>query len=302
MALPRNKPGKRRRRVSGRRAVNPPLTRSEGSRKPRRAGTRPPSRSGRRVDITISRPPLLIHWTEIIAAEEWALYRQAMEAVRDASISFLLGGGFALAAYTGRWRDTKDIDFYIMPDDRERAVAALRKEGFKDYFERLPYDRNWIARNYKEDVIVDLIWAMANQRAQVDPLWLERAGILRIRSQDVLIAPPEEFLWCKLYILQRDHCDWTDVFNLLYAYGQQIDWDHLIWRLGEDTPLLKGALTVYAWLCPGQAIRLPQSLWTRLGLDPPEKSACPPAFDRVRLLDTRDWFTGRLAEHKKLDV
>ena len=52
------------------------------------------------------------------------------------------------------------------------------------------------------------------------------------------VLPLEEFLWCKMYIMQRDHCDWTDVFNLLYAIGERLDWKHLIERLEEDVPLL----------------------------------------------------------------
>ena len=81
-----------------------------------------------------------------------------------------------------------------------------------------------------------------------------------VRGEALAVVPREEFLWCKLYILQRDHCDWTDVFNLLYAVGPQLDWEHLLTRLEEDWPLLKGVLTVYGWLCPKQAKRLPESL------------------------------------------
>src|SRR5690348_10536722 len=137
----------------------------------------------------------------------------------------MLGGGFALAAFTGRWRDTKDIDFYILPANRDTVVKALTEAGFDDYFAKLPYDRKWIYRSTRSGVIVDIIWSMANQRAQVDEQWFQRAGSIELRRQRFLIVPPEEFMWCKLYILQRDHCDWTDVFNLLYAVGDKLDWE-----------------------------------------------------------------------------
>ena len=39
---------------------------------------------------------------------------------------------------------------------------------------------------------------------------------------------PEELLWQKLYILQRDRCDWPDVLNLIYALGPLLDWEHLL--------------------------------------------------------------------------
>ena len=84
---------------------------------------------------------------------------------------------------------------------------------------------------------MDIIWAMANQRAQVDNLWFKRACSISIRGENLKVLPLEELVWCKLYIVQRDHCDWTDVFNLIYAIGPQLDWKHLIERAGEDVPL-----------------------------------------------------------------
>jgi hypothetical protein len=225
-----------------------------------------------------------------------------MDALRSAGIPFLLGGGFALAAFIGRWRDTKDIDFYIKPADREASVAALSRAGFEDYYTRLAYDRKWIYRSVRSNMIVDIIWSMANQRAQVDTAWFERAGSVFIRGQHLQVIPPEEFMWCKLYILQRDHCDWTDIFNLLYVHGARIDWDHLIKRLDDDTVLLKSMLTLYSWLCPRSVRKLPASLWRRLEMAPPGGTPPRPKHDRIHLLDSRRWFAALLPRGGKLEV
>ncbi len=263
-----------------------------------------PSRPTRqRLDLTVSgHGGLQIRWAETIDEEEWGLYRAAIEAVRGAGIRFMLGGGFALATFTGRWRDTKDIDFYIHPRDREAAVAALNRAGFADYYERLPYDRKWIYRSVRKDVIVDIIWSMANQRAQVDEAWFERAGALTLRSQQLLVVPREEFMWCKLYILQRDHCDWTDLFNLLYATGGELDWEHLLERLGEDVALLRAMLTVYGWLCPIEVTRLPRRVWNLIGMCVPRAPRRAPGHDRIRLLDSRCWFAALQPVGQKLEV
>src|ERR1700749_217319 len=82
-------------------------------------------------------PRLQFDWVETVTDEQWSTYRDAMRALRGAGIRFLLGGGFALATYVGRWRNTKDIDFYIMHEDRDKAVEALSKAGFEDYFSTL---------------------------------------------------------------------------------------------------------------------------------------------------------------------
>jgi Uncharacterised nucleotidyltransferase len=225
-----------------------------------------------------------------------------MRALRASRIPFLLGGGFALAAFTGRWRDTKDIDFYVLPQDRPWAIAALVRAGFEDYYRRLPYDRNWIYRSTRSGVIVDIIWSMANQRAQVDGDWFARAGKVALRNEELLVVPLEYFLWCKLYILQRDHCDWTDVFNLLYACGPKLDWERLLGLLEEDRPLLRALLTIYGWLCPSEVLELPASLWSRVQMPVPPRRPPQPKRNRIRLLDSRAWFAGLLPPDRKLEI
>jgi len=241
-------------------------------------------------------------WTEGIPDREWVLYERAIRHLRSAKIPFLLGGGFAFAAYTGRWRDTKDIDLYVEPKDREKAVRALSATGFEDYFGRLPYDRKWIYRSTRSGVIVDIIWAMANQRAQVDASWFAHPRRLSIRGDKLPILPIEQMIWCKLYILQRDRCDWTDLFNLVYAAGGTVDWEGLIERLGEDVPLLQAMLGVYCWLCPAQALELPDRLWPRLGLPSPSVSAPDRSQHRATWLDSRGWFIGNEPPEKKLEI
>lgn len=245
-------------------------------------------------------PRLQFQWVNAVRNEHWATYRDAIHALRNAGVGFLLGGGFALAGYVGRWRDTKDIDFYIMQSDRDKAVAALTAAGFEDLFPSLSYDRKWIYRSTRGGVIVDIIWAMANQRAHTDELWFKNARPATLRGEALLVIPVEEFVWCKLYILQRDHCDWMDVFNVVHAAGTRLDWNHLLMRLGEDWPLLKGMLTVYDWLCPKQARRLPDVLRKKLKLPRPEirRNRC----NRVHLLDTRGWFAALLPKDKPLEV
>jgi hypothetical protein len=245
---------------------------------------------------------LQFQWADAIAQPEWNVYKRAIQAVRKADIPFLLGGGFALATFTGRWRDTKDIDFYVMPQARSAAVSALKQAGFSDYYKTKPYDRGWIYRSVRSDVIVDIIWSMANRRAKVDQLWFKHAEKVSIRGEELKVIPMEEFIWCKLYILQRDHCDWTDILNLIYFSGRLVDWKRLIERLNQDTSLLKAVLTVFAWLCPGRAAQLPLRIWKTLRMSKPSNGQLPVMKKRIRYLDSRAWFAGRLRTNSKLQV
>lgn len=51
-------------------------------------------------------------------------------ALREGGIDYALVGGVALAIH-GAPRATKDIDLLIVPSDRDRALQALEKTGFR---------------------------------------------------------------------------------------------------------------------------------------------------------------------------
>ena len=75
--------------------------------------------------------PACADWADLIPEREWDLYEEAAEAIKAAGGRFMLGGAFGLAGYTGRWRNTKDIDFFLLPEDREKAIHALTGIGFR---------------------------------------------------------------------------------------------------------------------------------------------------------------------------
>jgi hypothetical protein len=272
---------------------------------PRREAALPanPSRSPTRIRGTPPRQ-LQTQWSELVPADQWSCYLRALEAVRQTGISFMLGGAFGLAPYTGRWRNTKDIDLYILPEHRDTLVSALSKAGFSDYYDTLPYDRQWIYRSTRQGVIVDLIWAMANQRSQVTEDWFQHAPAISLRGEDLHVLPVEELFWCKLYVLQRDRCDWPDLINLLYENGAGMDWDRLISRIEKDTPLLAGVLNLFAWVCPERAARLPARVRKRFHLPPPTQASSEETCreDRVRFLDSRGWFAANQPEDQPLQL
>jgi hypothetical protein len=139
-------------------------------------------------------------------------------------------------------------------------------------------------------VIVDAIWAMANRRAEVDSRWVHGGPVVQMFGREFRVIPPEELLWSKLYVLQRDRCDWPDIMNLVYAAGPMLDWDHLLRRVGEDRPLLKGVLSVFSWLSPQRAVLIPRRVWDLLDLPLPRPETDPEGRPpRKDLLDTRPW-------------
>src|SRR3954465_3927527 len=112
--------------------------------------------------------------------------------------------------------------------------------------------------------------------------------MVTIRGVSFRVVPPEEMIWAKLYVLQKDRCDWPDVMNLIEAQRQRLDWNHLLARLGSDAPLLRAVLSLFGWLCPGQ--RLPRSLQEQIDSAPPPEPGPESGRRRAELLDRRPWF------------
>lgn len=225
----------------------------------------------------------------MISGEQWGIYQAVLREARKRNLPFMLGGGFAWSIYTGNWRNTKDMDLFVLPGDRQQFIDLVTGCGLQDYYVKLPYDRRWIYRSYRGDTIVDVIWAMANQRAEVDAVWLERAPRLDFQGERVCVIPAEEMIWDKLYIVQRERCDWPDVINLLYATGPKLDWNHLIKRMDEDLPLLKGVLSVFCWLASSRALEFPKWIWDALSLPAPRFESADMERFRADLLDSRPW-------------
>ena len=230
-------------------------------------------------------------WATIIPKTQWEVYLDAIRVTRKSGARFLLGGAFGLAAYTGRWRNTKDLDFFVLPSDKDRIVDALTKIGFEDFHPTLAYDRGWIYRAVRNEVIVDIICQTPNRRTIVDEDWFTRSRKLILRGEHLGALPAEELLAIKLYVLQRDRCDWPDLINLLYQTCDQLDWNHVLCRLGPERPLLCGLLHVFNWVAPSRAHRLPREIREMFHLpEPTAEALARPDDHQVRLLDSRPWF------------
>jgi hypothetical protein len=237
-------------------------------------------------------------WGELMPEDQWQVFKAGVDAFEADGIGYLLHGALALATYTGHWRNTKDVDVVIRPADRERAIAALRGAGFEDYFDREGYDRSWIFRGIRDDVLFDVIWDLPNHRVAIDEEWFKRAQPLQLHGRSFSVVPAEELVRVKLYVLQRERCDWVDVLNVLAGAVGSIVWRWLVDRMGRDVALLQGALAVFNWLSPHRARTLPAWLRAQFALHDMQVDDLVAAEERrVRLFDSRPWF----AAHQPLD-
>lgn len=244
--------------------------------------------------LSAQRTPMQLHFPPDIDAfipeSEWMIYRAALRAARSEGVAFAASGGLAMSFYTGFWRNTKDLDLVVLPRTRDAMIRATLAAGLADYFDELPYDRSWIYRAVRDGVIVDAIWALANGAGEVDEAWLELGPVVEIRGERIPLVPPEEMIWSKIHIVQRERCDWPDVMNMLYVTGPSLDWSRLMARMAGDEELLAAVVRLFSWLAPGRAAALPAAVFRQLGIRRPASGA-PVDRRRVALLDSRPWFS-----------
>jgi hypothetical protein len=178
----------------------------------------------------------------------------ALRALVDAKVPFVVAGAYAYFEYTGIFRDTKDLDVFLRRRDLERAFAALEADGFTRQME----DPGWIAKAWKGEWFVDLIFSSGNGIAVVDDGWFAHARDGEVMGVPVKLAPPEEMIWSKGFVCERERHDVHDVSNLVRAVGHEMDWERLLGRYGDHWEVLLSHLVVFRFAFPSDRSQVPR--------------------------------------------
>jgi hypothetical protein len=188
------------------------------------------------------------------------IYRAALEALHGAGVEFMIGGAHALAPYTGIFRDTKDLDVFLRKEDCEYALAVLGAAGFEGEL-TFPH---WLAKAYVGDRYIDLIFSAGNGVAVVDDLWFTHATSGSILGVPVWLCPPEEMIWSKAFIMERERYDGADIAHLIQACGRDLDWRRLLARFGRRWRVLLSHLVLFGFIYPGERACIPDAVMINL--------------------------------------
>ena len=189
-----------------------------------------------------------------------AFYRHTLALLREAGVDFLVGGAFAFGRYTGISRDTKDFDLFVRERDAQRALDALARGGYRTEL-TFPH---WLGKAFHGDNFVDIIFDSGNGAAPVDDVWFERAHDGKVLDVPVRLVPPEEMLWQKALIQERERFDGADVAHLLRACAEQLDWNRVLRRFGAQWRVLLSHMVLFGYIYPGERTRLPAAVMRRM--------------------------------------
>lgn len=180
-------------------------------------------------------------------------YREAMEVLNGAGVPFLVGGAFAFIHQAGIDKSTKDLDVFARPRDVQRLLEACAAAG---YSSDLVFS-HWLAKIRSPEGFIDVIFSSGNGVAIVDDWWFEHATSETVLGVSVKIAPAEETIWSKAFVMERERYDGADVAHLILAHGERLDWQRLLARFGAHWRVLLAHLVLYGFIFPSERSRVP---------------------------------------------
>jgi hypothetical protein len=189
-----------------------------------------------------------------------SFYQNVMRLLASHEFEYLVGGGYAFSHYTGLQRDTKDLDIVVRPPDLDRVLKICRSA---EYRAELVFD-HWLAKIFFEEDFIDIIFNSGNGACRIDDAWFVRAREVEVLGTPVRIIAPEEMIWQKAFIMERERFDGADVAHLLLNCAQELDWNHLLDRFDVDWRLLLSHLVLFGYIYPSRKGMIPRNVVSRL--------------------------------------
>ena len=233
-----------------------------------------------------------------LAPHTYTFYRQSLLALHAAQVPFLIGGAYALEHYTGVTRQTKDLDLFVQSHDLHRTLAVLRAAGYHTELT----SSHWLGKANAGEDYIDVVFSGGNGIANVDETWFTHAVEGEILDLPVRFCPPEEMLWSKAYVMERERYDGADIAHLLRACGEEFDWPRLLHRFGLHWRVLCSHLLLFGFIYPAERSLIPHwviqelvSRWLREeGSALPTERLCQGTLlSRAQyLIDIQEWGYG----------
>lgn len=234
--------------------------------------------------------------TEEQRKEAHAFYKEALELLQESDASFMLGGAFCMFEYTGIYRDTKDLDIFCKATEYTKILKFFSDKGYKTELT----DVRWLAKVFKGEYFVDIIFDTVNNICRVDDTWFEHAPEVDFVGCNVKLLPAEELIFCKLYVQNRERFDGADVNHVLLKQGKNLDWKRLMQRMDPHWHILLAQLIMFQFVYPSDFHDIiPRWLFDDLIRRAQEQYDLPPAVEKVcrgpiidqtqYQIDIKDW-------------
>lgn len=222
-------------------------------------------------------------------ADAHAFYTESLRLLLESAVPFLLSGTYAVSAYTGIVRPTKDLDIFCKAGDYPKILAYFLERGYRTDVE----DERWIAKVWKDErLFFDVIFNMSNGALQITDEWFQGNQTIRVYGAEAKITPPTELIWSKVFIQDRYRYDGADIAHVILHQHEAIDWKRLLSYMEPYWEVLLMHLLNFRFIYPTERDRIPRWLVEEL-LDRLQAQVTLPAARvkvcRGRLFSPRDY-------------
>lgn len=192
--------------------------------------------------------------------EARSFYRTAMEHLKATGHRFLIGGAFAFCQHTGIYRDTKDLDIFCTASEYPDILNRLGEKGYVAEVR----DSRWLAKAYKDDYFIDIIFNSPNGLCVVDQSWFDNSFKGEMEGVPTSFLGPEDLFWCKIYVQNKERFDGADVNHIILKQGKKMDWKKILDRLDHHWHLLFAQILNFMFVYPGNKDCVPEWLFYEL--------------------------------------
>jgi Nucleotidyl transferase of unknown function (DUF2204) len=222
-------------------------------------------------------------------------FADCLRLLKDAGYPFLVSGTFALSYHTGITRPTKDLDVFCKAGDCPRILSRFQDEGYRTEVE----DERWLAKAWKGEKYIDLIYNVSSAVVPVTDEWFEHAPTTELYGSEAMITPATEFLWSKMFMQYHDRYDGADVAHVILKKHEEIDWKRLLAGVELYWEVLLMHLIGFRFSYPSERDLVPRWLFDELTDRLQAQANVPPSTVRMcrgrllspadYLVDVRDW-------------
>jgi hypothetical protein len=249
------------------------------------------------LPVSSSKPP-------VFPPEQEGLFRGVLQQMNANKVPYVVSGAFALGQHTGIWRNTKDLDLFLAPEDVPTALKVLEAAGFETEVR----DPVWLAKAHLGDYFVDLITGMSNAVISVDKTWIDRGAPADVLGVPSRVLAPEELIASKLFVTRRERFDGADIVHVIHGTRGNLDWSRVLNIVGEHWMIVLWAMILFQYTYPAHCNYIPRAVWDDLlgrlrgELDSPN----PRAHFRGSLIDenmfaidVHEWGMANLIEYHR---
>lgn len=187
-------------------------------------------------------------------------YQNALLMLTKSKIPIMVGGTYSIKKYTGITRPTKDLDVFCKAGDYPRIIELFKADGFKV----TAHDSRWIAKVYKSNHYVDLIYGTPSGMWQVDDTWFKNAPTTSIFGVKVKVIPPEEMILSRIYVQARERYDGADINHIILKQGKKLNWRRILNMMESHWELLLSQLMNFRFVYPSERGIIPKWLMEEL--------------------------------------